>query len=240
MEIYERQLEIMENENTPYFTLEKENIWENVKNTDKIAKTKYTLTNNGGRIKNVYCWVESYIIFYVPTGIEDEWYIFRYQTYDFGINNHSGTVKEEEIGKKYVFYEYTSGDEKYEIDTKALKLGKYLSNNFNKGITHSYRNVLNIIYTDYMGDEKRKSFGFIDTELQELEKDLEGVSVGVSLDALITSREGEIIRTPIDINDMEAVGKALKEDIDKWLEENQGAKGYKSAAHVLYNYDLVE
>lgn len=241
MKIYEMQLKIEENDRKPHFTLECENVWEKVdetKGTNKIAKAKYILTNDGGNIKNVYYWAESYIIFYVPTGVEDEWYIFKYQTNNFDVN-HSRKIREEEKGRKFVFYEYTSEKEKSKKDIKALKLGKYLSENLNKDITHSYRNILNIMYTDYMGEEKRKVFNFLGAELNELEKNLDGVSVGVSLDAMKSTKDGKIIRMPIDINDTEAVGKALKEEIEDWMKKNKDTKGYKNAAHVFYNYDII-
>ena len=83
MEIYEKQLEIEEKNMEPFFTLECKNIWEKVEETegtDKIAKCQYTLTNNGRSITNAHVWVESDIIFYIPTGVENEWYIFNYKT----------------------------------------------------------------------------------------------------------------------------------------------------------------
>lgn len=241
LEVNEKQLKILEADHNPYFVLGLENVWkkaEKINGTDKIAKTKYTLINNGGNIKNVHFLAESYIVFYVPTGVEDEWYIFKYQTNNFDVN-HWRKIMEEEKGRKFVFYEYASKKDKDENYNKGLKLGKYLSENLNKGITHSYRNILNIIYTDYMGEEKRKIFKFLGTELNELENNLDGVSIGVSLDAMESNKYGEIIRMPIDLNDTETVGKALKAEIEDWMEKNKGAKGYKNVAHVFYNYDIV-
>ena len=101
---------------------------EETKGTDRIANFKYTLTNNGGNVKNVYLRAESYTIFYIPTGIENEWYIFKYMTNDFDIN-HRKKFREEEKGKKFVFYEYTYKKFKYKMNDRDLKLGKYLAKN---------------------------------------------------------------------------------------------------------------
>jgi len=229
LKISERQLKIEENDREPHFYLECENVWEKLeetKGTDRIAKTKYTLVNNGGNISNVFYIVESYVIFYIPTGVENEWYIFKYRTSDFEIN-HSRRIREEEKGRRLIFYEYTSEKDKDESGRREFELGKYLSENLNEGVTHSFKNVLRIMYTDYMGKEKEKIFEFLGSELIELEKGIDGVSVGVSLDAMVHTKKGKIIRMPIDINDTEAVGKAIKEDIENWLNENKGAKGYK-------------
>ncbi len=261
LEINERQLKILEIDHSPYFTLEYKNVWEKVeetKGTDRIAKYKYILTNNGGKITNVHLWAESLILFYIPTGEENEWYIFKYRTHDFDVHYRS-PHREEEKDKKFIFYEYTSEKNKNESDDNSMKLGKYLAKNLNKGITHSYRNVLHIEYTDYMGEQKRKMFEFFGSMLNELDKDIEGISIGVGLDATISSLNkdikknsagidfdtmaynlrGKIIRTPIDINDVEAVGKALKEEIENWLKKNKDKKGYKNVAHTFYNYDIV-
>lgn len=165
-------------------------------------------------------------------------------TNDFDIN-HRKKFREEEKGKKFVFYEYTYKKFKYKMNDRDLKLGKYLAKNLELGeklkkeVTHTFKNILYITYTDYMGEEKNKIFEIFGSELRELEKDIIGVSIGVALDAMKHTLNGEIIRMPIDINDTEAVGKALKDEIEKWLEKNKGSKGYKNVAHSFYNYDLV-
>ena len=261
LEINERHLKILETDHNPYFVLEYKDVWEKVeetRGTDKIAKYRYTLINNGGNITNVHLWAESLILFYIPTGEENEWYIFKYRTHDFDMH-YRNPHREEEKDRKFVFYEYTSEKDKNESDNKSMKLGKYLSKNLNKGITHSYRNVLHIEYTDYMGEQKRKMFKFSGSMLEELDKDIEGVSIGVGLDATISSPnkdikgisvgvdfdaiarnlKGKIIRKPVDINDVEAVGKVLKKEIEDWLKQNKGKKGYKNAVHAFYNYDII-
>ncbi len=73
-----------------------------------------------------------------------------------------------------------------------------------------------------------------------MQKDIDGVPIGVALDATKHTVKGKIIRMPIDINDTEAVGKALKQEIEDWLEKNKGSKGYKDVIHAFYNYDSVD
>lgn len=75
-----------------------ESVWDKLEETkgiDRIAKHKYTLFNNGN-IKNFNLYVESNIIIYVPTGIKNQWYIFKYRTNDFVIN-HTIHKKREKI-----------------------------------------------------------------------------------------------------------------------------------------------
>lgn len=243
LEVNEKSLKILEADHNPYFSLECKGVWsklEETKGTNKIAKTQYALVNSGGKIKNVILTVQSYILFYVPTEIEDEWYIFKYPTNNFGVNKYSRRIREEEAGRRFVFYEYVSEKQENENSFFGLDLGRYLYNNLNKGITHSYRNILDIIYTDYMGEEKRKKYSFLGSELNELEKELEGAFIGVNLDATISTRDKKVISTPIDINDVESVGRALKEEIENWLRENRAAKGYKNVVRTFYNYDIVD
>lgn len=233
-------MKILEAEHNPYFSLECKSVWDKVEETqgtDRIAKTQYILTNKGGNIRNVSYRVESYIIFYVPTGVENEWYIFKHKTNYFEINHLR--IKREEEGRKFIFYEYTSEKDKEENDYKVLKLGKYLSENLNKGIIHSFKNVLYITYINYMEEKESKIFEFLGSELNEIDNDIDGVCVGRSLDATVHTRKGEIIRRPIDINDINAVGKAIKEDIESWMKKNKGEKGYKKNSCVWYNYDII-
>lgn len=246
MDVYKRQLKISENENSPYFDLEFEKVWDKVEETqktEKIANIKYTLTNNGGKIKNVKIRPESYIIFYVPTGMNNEWYIFKYMTNNFSINRPI-RKREEEKGKKFVFYEYISEKLKNKMDNRDFELAKYLSENLSidenlrNEVTYSKKDILYIDYIDYMGEEQNKIFEMFGSELEELEKDIDGVHVGMTMNAIVHDSNGELKSLPIDTDDTEAVGKRLKEDIEEWLENNKGAKGYKDVAHSFYNYDL--
>lgn len=241
MEIYEMQLQIEENDRNPHFNLKCKNVWKKVnetKGTDKIAKNRYTITNNGGNITNVFIWAESQILFYIPTEVEDEWYIFRYITHNFDVN-HNQPRRQKEKDRKFIFYEYTSENNKNESIDRQMELGKYLKENLNKEVTYTVRNFLHIIYTDYMGKEKIKLFRFDSLGIWEVEQKQEGVFVGITLDAIKTNTETMGITPPIDINDNQAIGKALKEEIEDWMEKNKGAKGYKDVAHVFYNYDIV-
>ena len=246
MDIYKRQLKILENENSPYFDLEFEKVWDKVEETqetEKIANIKYTLTNNGGKIKNVTIRPESYIIFYVPTGMNNEWYIFKYMTNNFNINR-SIRKREEEKGRKFVFYEYISEKLKNKMDNRDFELAKYLSKNLNieenlrNEVTYSKKDILYIYYIDYMGEEQSKIFEMSGSELEELEKDIDGVHIGVTMNAIVHDSNGELKSLPIDTDDTGAVGKRLKEEIEEWLKNNKGAKGYKDSAHSFYNYNL--
>lgn len=231
MDIYENQLEIEEKNMEPYFTLECESVWDKVEETegtDKIANYKYTLSNNGGNITNVNIWAESYIIFYVPTDIENEWYIFKYMTNDFNVNYRNSNRQEEK--DKFIFYEYTSEENADESSDRAMALGKYLSENISKKVTHTDRYYLHIIYTDYKGEEKMKTFEFFGSLLQEVDNEIEGVVIG-SLDAVISNQGG-------DISDNEELGKKIKEDIEDWMEKNKGRKGYDITPPVQYNYEI--
>lgn len=246
MDIYKRQLIISENENSPYFDLESEKVWDKVEetqNTDKIANVKYTLTNNGGKIKNVTIRPESYTIFYVPTGTKNEWYIFKYMTNNFRTGKMTDR-REEEKGKRFVFYEYISEKLKDKMDNRDFELAKYLSKNLNieenlrNEVTYSNKDILYIDYIDYMGEEKSKIFVMYGSELEELEKDIEGVYIGLNLNAISHDKNKELKSLPIDTNDVNEVGKRLKKEIEEWLQNNRGAEGYKDSAHSFYNYDL--
>jgi len=105
-------------------------------------------------------------------------------------------------------------------------------------VTYSKKDILYIDYIDYMGEEQSKIFEMAGSELEELEKDIDGVNVGMTMNAIVHDSNGELKSLPIDTDNKEAVEKRLKEDIEEWLENNKGAKGYKDIAHSFYNYDL--
>lgn len=244
--IYERQLKIMESENEPYFILEHEGVWDKVEETqetEKIANVKYTLTNTGGKIRDVMIRPESYTIFYVPTGKNNEWYIFKYMTNNFRLYRPIRR-REEERGKKFVFYEYISEKLKNKKDTRDFEITKYLSKNLNidenlrNEITYVHKDILYIDYIDYMGERKSKIFEMFGSGLEELEKDIDGVHIGVRMNAIVHDSNGELKSILIDTYDTEEVGKRLKEEIEEWLENNKDAKGYKDSAHSYYDYDL--
>lgn len=245
MKIYEMQLAIEENDKKPYFTIECEEVWEKIERTegtDKIAKCRYTLINNGGNITNVYLSASSYIIFYVSTSKEYEWYIFKYKTNKFEIG-HSFIFKEEEKDRKFVFYEYESekGKDEIIIDEQTdlgYYLAEYLTENLNKYVTFTVKNYLDIIYIDYKGENQRKIFEFAESDIREVENEQEGVSLDGMLD--VPKTIGNTYKPAIDINDKQAVGEALKKEIENWLEKNKGKKGYEALPNLIHFFNEKE
>lgn len=240
-DIYERQLKILENEGSPYFSVECENICEKVaetEGTDKIAIFKYTLTNNGGNIRNVKITLRSQLLFYFPTGREGEWYIFQYMTNNFGVGVGIKPPREIEKDRKFIFYEYGSEDNMYEnYDMTWLK--EYLEKSFNiDNIPISYDNLIKIYYTDYMGESRIKTFELSSDELYNVDENLEYILVGMNPEAMVHDSEGNLIRTPIDVNDRKALGEFIKGDIEDWLRNNKGAKGYKPKSRGFYDLEI--
>lgn len=109
---------------------------------------------------------------------------------------------------------------------------EYLTENLNKYVTFMVKNYLDIMYVDYMGEKQRKFFEFTESEIWEVKKEQKGVSIGMMLD--VTKTIGHTYMPAIDINDKQAVGEALKKEIEDWLEKNKGLSGYKSRPNVFY------
>lgn len=64
-EIYQRQLEILDNDREPYFSISCEKIYEQRKENGYFIINKYTIKNDGGLIKDAYLSnIDSYIMIY--------------------------------------------------------------------------------------------------------------------------------------------------------------------------------
>lgn len=215
----ERQLKISEIDESPYFILECENVWEELEETrgnDRIAVRKYTLKNIGGNIRNVTLKLDKYVRFCVPDKKLDKYHIFNYKlqynTEGIGVFCDS-KLTWEEPDKKVVFYEYTSENEMEESERKANELYEYLWENSDMYImTYYTTGVLYIQYTDYMGIEKEEKYKFEGSRLDKIEGDLEGIDVRVE-------REEKI-----DFWNMQEVGKEIKESMDKWMDEDKESR----------------
>jgi len=57
--------------------------------------------------------------------MNNEWYTFKYMTNNFSINR-SFKKREEEKGRKFIFYEYISEKLKNTIDNRDFELAKSL------------------------------------------------------------------------------------------------------------------
>lgn len=235
--ISERQFEIVENDKNPYFIFECEDIWEEVEETErtgKIANHRYTITNKGGNISNVYMDIESYIFIYLETDRPDAYHVFKYRIDNF-LYKHPFYPCDTE-NNKFVFYEHTSEENSNEYSDKAYWLYKYFEQYLPNFKTLEIRKFVNISYNDYAGREKEDTFEFYDSNMQKTDKNKTEIEVGLGLGwKAVESGTGRVISEPIDTDNIPVLGNALKERIEKCLEEREIPYEYNVPFHI-YGY----
>lgn len=222
-EISKRQLEIIENDKKPHFVIKRDFIPDNTKQLDdmeKVPKYSYTITNEGGDISEVSIFPESYIYFYIPTSVEQEYYIFKCVSHDFEVGGGS-SIGMIEKDKEFIFCEYVFKDNGA---SEWESLGKSVSEYF-PSIKCIHKNFIRIYYTDYMGEHQEKIFEFNDSYVKE-PRDEEGyILLEAGLDYSLDY-----------VPEIEETVEKIKKEIENWLEKNEGSKGYEIPHGMMFQY----
>lgn len=227
-EIYERQLAIIENDKKPHFSIKY-----NYSSTDnksgvdgKIPIRYYCITNEGGNIKYVRVRPESYIYFYVPADVEKEYYIFKFQSHDFYIDYGQWieTVKED---KEYRFSEYIIKEEnKSEWECIAKMVLNYFPD-----IKCVHENIVNISYTDYMGEEKEEDFTFDYNVIKKKYNEEWCIPIESNYGYDIDSETPKLAT-----EEAKESAEEIKKQIDNWLKNNKGSRGHEKPEETRFEY----
>lgn len=213
-EINKRQLDIVENSKKPRFTIKGDFLPSHTDHSNsgkKVPKYSYTITNEGENISEVSISPESYIFFYMSTGIENEYYIFRCQVNDFQAEGASsiGIIEKD---KKFSFCDYVLKDDgASEWEAIAKNVVEHFPD-----IKYNHKNLVEISYRDYMGEEQEEIFEFNDWDIKAVrnEEDCIPLKIDVDCDLGCDPEVGEM-------------AESIIKEIEDWLEKNESSKGYE-------------
>lgn len=217
-DIYEKQLEIMNNDREPYFKIRSEEIYEEVEETEfnnTIAIRRYTISNEGGKIRDVSIVKECCAIIYVQKykHFVGKYNIFKYTFLDFFFNTKDSAIRQNiNDGEDIVFYEYgiernnKEYIEKNEFTYEDIfsMIDEELYKTFLRDIKLQRKNFVEITYTNYKNEKCTKRFEFTNDNMWISNKAEEGFS-------LLNNTETEIEKIP----------EEVKRRIENWLKSNK-------------------
>lgn len=229
MEIYERQLEILENDKKPHFTIKYDSLsvdTTQIGDDGKIPKCYYNIVNKGEDITGVSINPESYIFFYIPTDIEQEYYIFKFCSHDFWMDcgRGIGTIEKD---KEYQFAEYVI---KENYKSEWMEIAKIVSKYF-PDIKCVHKNIVSICYTDYMGEEKEEFFSFDNSNMKKEFDEEQCILIkddyGIDFDLAEPKTAMQVV---------EESAEQIKKGIESWLKNNKGSRGYEVPYGTRFEY----
>ncbi len=229
VDINRKQLEITENDKKPHFYIKCDYL--SVDTTKigvdgKTPKCYYNIVNNGEDITVVSINPESYIFFYVPTDIEQEYYIFKFCSHDFWMDygRSIGTIEKD---KEYQFAEYVIKENyKSEWEEIAKTVSKYFPD-----IKCVHENIVRISYTDYMGDDKEEFFTFDDRNIKKENDEEWYISIeddyGIDFDLSEPKPAMQVVKES---------AEEIRKGIEDWMKDNKGSRGYKIPDDTRFEY----
>ena len=163
-EIYQSQLEILDNDREPYFTMECEPIIESFESEDNYyIKNLYTIKNEGGLINRAFLYgVRGYLtIFMVEPETKTE-KIYKLYISEMFENSNGLTSSYNAENRTFCFYGYEGS--KY--DKFRNELGIYLRELFKEySVSVYFENYVDIIYVNYKNEKCSHTYKFLGEEL---------------------------------------------------------------------------
>ncbi len=201
-EIYQRQLEILDNDREPYFTIQCEPVIERFESKDNYyIKNMYTIKNEGGLIKRAFLYgVRGYATIFL---IEPETKTEKiYKLYISGMFEESDgiTSSYDERNKSFIFFGYEGSKyDKFisELDLKLEELFKEYS------VSVYFENYVDIVYVNYKNEECSHTYNFL------------GDGIVLSTDS--TEKERVFVGGVENIDDVESIAK----DVYKIIKEKE-------------------
>lgn len=158
-EIYQKQLEILDNDREPYFTINSETIFKRSDKDSYYIQMKYTIKNEGGLITEAFIKdIGAYAIIHIPIHGKNNYknLYFRYEIEDkFSMPNSSYFYNEET--KEFVFYGVMDSDHQDFATALEQELNSILGSN---DTYIGFEDYIEIFYVNYKNDEYRKKFQF--------------------------------------------------------------------------------
>lgn len=212
-----RQLEIIEENREPFFTIKGQEIYEEVEetqDTNAIAIKRYTIKNEGGIIHDVSIKKYACAIIYIQKdkNIVGEYNIFKYTFPDFFFNllDSMPLTQKKDANKDIVFYEY--GIEKKHIDEDVYEfdfedifwmLEEDIKKRFLCDIILRRKNYIELTYTNYKNEKYTKIFEFEINNMWISNEEEEFIDLGYC--------------TKVKVDEM---GEEVQKLVEKWIKEN--------------------
>lgn len=169
-DIYQRQLEILDNDREPYFTIHCETV-EKLFENDSYAKKMYIIRNEGGRINGASIfWVRGYIGILLREPVTGE--KKNYEIYVPGMFRCSDGLMSLYDEENKLFYFYECEGDKYNnfINELRLKLEEMFTEYL---IIVTYSKYVNIIYSNYKNEAYDRQYLFSESEMSLFTEDAE-------------------------------------------------------------------
>lgn len=162
-DIYQRQLEILDNDREPYFTINSEITYQSLEEDSYFIQSKYVIKNEGGLIIEAFTKdVKSYAVVdvYIPNGVELKRLCFKYEINKFSVLDRISYYDKET--KELAFYGIKNSE--YENFRAELedKLNKILNNCY---VFVGYEDYIEISYINYKNEKNVKKYRFIGDSL---------------------------------------------------------------------------
>lgn len=227
VDIYQKQLEITENDKKPRFYIKCDYLSatnNRIGIDGKTTKCYYSIGNKGEEITQVSMNPESYVFFYIPTNIEREYYIFKFRSNDF-CTDGGNWIETIEKDKEYMFAEYIFKDEGM---SEWMAIAKIVSEYFPE-IKCVHKNIVNIRYTDYIGEEKEEIFIFNDRDIKKSSDEESCIPLENHYESCLDKQKtGE--------QEVKDAAEGIKKGIKDWIKNNKGVKGYEVPNGTRFEY----
>ena len=244
-DIYQRQLEILENDREPYFIIKCDTIDARYNANDyEYIKNKYTIKNEGGLISQAYIdRIRKVITIYSPYSENGTQNVYRFYFEDLFDKTEKILSLYNDKNKEFIFYERETN--KIENIIKLLQ-SEIMNENIKKGNWQfGTETILSIQYINYKNEEYDKTYTFRKHGGMVLLSDIKKENEDVFLGYVSINEDIEIIVRKIcdKIKEYNFTGK-----IDRVLTPGYGdEKGKESAIteakfqleHYAYSYERL-
>lgn len=177
-EISNKQLEILENDREPYFTIKTNTIEQEFKDYDNYyyKKNRYTILNTGGAISGAYLEIQPQIVIYIfnDTLDKNEKYVYLMPELFYGDGIYT---LYDEPSKTFTFYGYEGSY----YDSLIRKFEKELREKFVDEIVGVLQlNYVDITYVNYENKYFQKRYNFHENQIElEDEADVVDKCLGI-------------------------------------------------------------
>lgn len=158
-DIYQKQLEILQNDREPYFTIKCETVYSDYQDDGYYMQKKYTIKNEGGRISEAFIkYANSYLIIDIPINKKNN---YKNLHFIYEIENRFSTPSNEcfynEKTKELVFYGVDNSD----YEDFSMKLEQELNRILKRDDIYVLnQNYVELYYVNYKNEEFRKKYEF--------------------------------------------------------------------------------
>lgn len=188
-EIYQKQLEILQNDRGSYFTISCETVFDEYKEDGYYRQIKYTIKNEGGMLSEAYIlFVNSYLIINIPIHKSNN---YKHFNFVYEIEDRFSTPTDEcfynEETKELIFY----GIDNSQYLDFSMNLEQELNRILKEDdIAIRTKNYVKIYYVNFKNEEYTKEYEFTSNKIVISESDDDiYISIDQSKDIGLVAKE---------------------------------------------------